>query len=158
MICMGSTDIAPLIRNSDIRRRWVINFAPRLFYSRGINPDNHWTGGYVGPRAHTEIRDPKCLALYLVTMLTKLSRFNDDNNNNNNNNNNNENKNYMLHGVLECLLTWSIYSSLLWKTYPSAILQSPDLNNSGGWVEALRYKAESLGFHWLRGNWDFSVT
>jgi hypothetical protein len=70
----------------------------------------------VGPRVHTEIRDPKCLALYLVTMLTKLSRFNDDNNNDDDddyhdyNNNNNNNNNCMLHGVLESLLNWSIYS------------------------------------------------
>jgi hypothetical protein len=53
----------------------------------------------------------------------------------------------MLHGVLESLLSWSIYSLLLWKTYPSAILQYPGLNNSGGMVEALRYKAEGRGFN-----------
>jgi len=98
----------------------------------------------VDPTAHTEIRNPKRLALYLITMLTELSRFND---NNNNNKNNNENKSYMLHGVLESLLSWSIYSLLLWKTYPSAILQYPGLNNSGGMVEALRYKAEGRGFN-----------
>jgi len=96
----------------------------------------------VGSKAFTEIRAPKRLALYLVTMLTTLSRFNDDDNNNNNNNNNN----YILHVVLEILLSWSIYSLLLWKTYPSAILKYPDLNNSGGWGEVLRYKAEGPGF------------
>jgi hypothetical protein len=107
----------------------------------------------VGPRARTEIRDPKPQALYLAIMLTTLSRFNDDNNddddyddNNNNNNNNNNNKNYMFHCVLESLLGWSVYSLLLWKIYPSAILQYPDLNNSGRWIEALRYKAEGRGF------------
>ena len=79
----------------------------------------------MGPRSPTEIRTPKPLALYLRNVLTTLSRFNGDNNNNN------ENKALMLHSVLESLFIWSAYSLSLWKIYPSAILQYPELNNTG---------------------------
>jgi hypothetical protein len=32
------------------RWRWVVSFIPQPHYSREKVPDNHWTGGWVGPR------------------------------------------------------------------------------------------------------------
>jgi hypothetical protein len=46
-----SGGIVPCVLNLGTRWRWVVSFTPRTLYHRGENPDNHWTGGRLGPRA-----------------------------------------------------------------------------------------------------------
>ena len=51
----GSRSIAPLILNSSIILRSVVNFTPRPLYPRKNNAGTHWIGGWISFRAGLEI-------------------------------------------------------------------------------------------------------
>jgi hypothetical protein len=52
----GSGSIAPHILDLGTSWRHVVSFMPQPLYPRERTPGMHWIGGWVGPRAGTDVR------------------------------------------------------------------------------------------------------
>lgn len=61
--CRGVRSTAPLIRNLNVRWRWVVNFTPWPLQTWKRTPCTHWIGGWMGPNTGLDILEEHILPL-----------------------------------------------------------------------------------------------